>query len=109
MLENLTDNQLRSMPIGKLEQLYNNASSIGALNEFNEVFWARLAEIRCNDCNLQNVLYLLEDYKKTIGRAIDKNANPLARIKYNEIENNIAWLAEEYKLHRKTKPFKVKV
>jgi phosphatidylserine/phosphatidylglycerophosphate/cardiolipin synthase-like enzyme len=109
MLENLTDNQLRSMPIGKLEQLYNNASSIGALNEFNEVFWARLAEIRCNDCNLQNVLYLLEDYKKTIGRAIDKNSNPLARIKYNEIENNIAWLAEEYKLRRKTKAFKVKV
>ena len=109
MLENINDEQLRSMPIGKLEQLYNNAASIGALDEFNETFWSRLAEIRCNDCSLQSILYLLEDYKRYIGRAIDKNVNPLVRIKYNEIENNIAWLAHEYKLRRKTKPYKVKL
>lgn len=61
----------------------------------------------------QQAVNLLEHYKRRLGRQFNRENDPLRAIntahEYNETEDCIAALTSLHTLHRKSKPYKLKV
>lgn len=59
--------------------------------------------------HLQATVYMLEARKRTIGRHVARSSNAAERERnrkaYNEVEQQIRYLVENFKLERRTKPY----
>ena len=109
MLDNITDEQLANTPLGQVEQMFNAARMLNIEKEFGVEFWQRVSRLKCQSTSLQKAVQLLEDYKKNVGRKLNIGNDIVQRVKYNEIEAEIAWLCKQYNLTRSSKPFSVEV
>ena len=101
---NLTDEQMCKMTSKQAKVWFMIAEERHELEQFSDWFWSKLAELNAIECDcntLQRVVYLLEDYKRALGRQYAKNTNLNIGYKYNMIENVVRDLCKTYKLKRK--------
>lgn len=101
---NLTDEQMRNMTGKQAKVWFMIAEERKELEQFSDWFWSKLAELNAIECNcdyLQRAVYLLEDYKRALGRQYAKASKLSTGYKYNMLENTIRSICQEYKLKRK--------
>ena len=101
---NLTDEQMRQMTPKSAKVWFMIAEERNELEQFSDWFWSKIAELNVIDYNcdpLQRVVYLLEDYKRGLGRQYSRSKNLTVGYKYNYVENIVRDLCKTYKLKRK--------
>ncbi len=109
---NLTDKQMFEMTGKRAKVWFMIAETRGELEQFTEWFWSKLAELNAIEYNfnpLQRAVYLLEDYKRSLGRQYDKNGKLSTAYKYNLTENTIRNICAEHHLKRKYDNYYIKM
>lgn len=78
--------------------------------------WDKYHRVRALECTedkprffhlLQDTVYRLDEYKRSIGRQYAKTHDRSLIQKYNDLEDHIQTLCNEYELARKYKPYKI--
>lgn len=111
----LRDAEIASLSTQQVDNLFKRAKELSVLEPFTELFWDAMNRIYSNDAvSMQRCVELLEERKRTLGRAYSyrKNsefAKQYFAIRYNECEYNIRWLVEQYGCKRKTKNYLLEV
>lgn len=112
----LPDGVLEKLTLQDIVNLFKYAEEMGVTDTFTKLFWNAMMRVRANSkrVSIQMCVDLLEERKRTLGRAINyKHNSPIAKlffsIRYNECEYNIRWLVEQYECNRKTKPTLLKI
>lgn len=116
----LRDAKLVSLSMQDVEALFNLATKFGVVDQFAELFWPAMSRARSNPTavSIQQCVNLLEERKRSIGRAYDNARKKYGKdhwltfyqaIKYNECEYNIRWLVDQYGCERFTKDYLLEV
>lgn len=124
----LSDERIAKLTLKQMEDYFVAAEHVGVLDDFSQLFWEAMGRINASKPSLQECVYLLEERKRAIGRRYDKLRGPdyeswlpdykswlydyqrnRLAAKYNELEYQIRWLVEQYKLDRKTKEYFLEV
>ena len=109
---------LKHISLQDMEQLFKKADKLGVLDQFAELFWDAISFARQEKPSLQECLNLLEEQKRLVGRQYDKMPSNTfvsrARkhyiaVKYNEIEHQIRWMVDTFKLTRVSEPYLLEV
>lgn len=110
------DGTIAKMSLKELQQAFEKAENLlpkSVFNDWCETMWLAIERVRNNASNkqLQDIVYHLEERKRTLGRTYNKVVNEygatswLAQFqawRYNNIEMDIRWLVEQYELNRTT-------
>lgn len=111
----LRDAEIASLSTAQVDNLFIRAKQLSVLEPFTNLFWDAMNRIYGKDsASMQRCVELLEERKRTLGRAYAyrKNsefAKKYFAIRYNECEYNIRWLVEQYNCKRKTKNYLLEV
>lgn len=112
----LRDASLVSLSLQDIEALFKQATKLGVVDQFAELFWDAMSRVRNKPDNvsIQQCVEFLEERKRTLGRACAYRYNsPHAKryfaIRYNECEYNIRWLIEQYNCGRKSSNYLMEV
>jgi hypothetical protein len=112
----LRDADLVSLSLQDIEALFKQATKLGVVDQFAELFWDAMSRVRNKPDNvsIQRCVEFLEERKRTLGRACAYRYNsPYAKryfaIRYNECEYNIRWLVEQYNCGRKSSNYLMEV
>lgn len=117
----LSDERIAKLTLKQMEDYFVAAEHVGVLDDFAQLFWEAMGRINASKPSLQECVYLLEERKRAIGRRYDNLREPDYKswlydyqrnrlaAKYNELEYQIRWLVEQYKLDRKTKEYFLEV
>ena len=109
---------LKHISLRDTELLFKKADKLGVLDKFAELFWDAVSLARQEKPSLQECLSLLEEQKRRMGRQYDKmSSNALVSqarkqhvaAKYNEIEYQIRWMVDTFKLTRTSEPYLLEV
>lgn len=109
---------LKHLSMQDAERLFKYAEKLGVLDKFADLFWDAITVARQEKPSLQECLNLLEEQKRLIGRQYDKvqghSLTAQARkhyiaVKYNEIEYQIRWMVDTFKLTRTSKPYLLEI
>lgn len=109
---------INHISLQETEQLFKKADKLGVLDQFAELFWDAISLARQEKPSLQEAVNLLEEQKRLIGRQYDKMPSNTfvskARkhyvgVKYNEIEYQIRWMVDTFKLSRTSEKYTLEV
>lgn len=109
---------INHISLQETEQLFKKADKLGVLDQFAELFWDAISLARQEKPSLQEAVNLLEEQKRLIGRQYDKMPSNTfvskARkhyvgVKYNEIEYQIRWMVDTFKLSRTSEQYTLEV
>lgn len=109
---------INHISLQETEQLFKKADKLGVLDQFAELFWDTIQLARQSKASLQEAVNLLEEQKRQIGRQYDKMPSNTfvskARkhyigVKYNEIEYQIRWMVDTFKLTRSSEQYTLEV
>ena len=109
---------LKHISLQDTELLFKKADELGVLDQFTELFWDAISLARQEKPSLQEAVNLLEEQKRLMGRQYDKMPSNTfvsrARkhyiaTKYNEIEYQIRWMVDTFKLTRASEPYLLEV
>ncbi len=109
---------IKHISLQETEQLFKKADKLGVLDRFTELFWDTIQLARQSKASLQEAVNLLEEQKRLVGRQYDKMPSNTfvskARkhyvgVKYNEIEYQIRWMVDTFKLNRTSEQYTLEV
>lgn len=109
---------INHISLQETEQLFKKADKLGVLDQFAELFWDTISLARQEKPSLQEAVNLLEEQKRLMGRQYDKMPSNTfvskARkhyvgVKYNEIEYQIRWMVDTFKLTRSSESYLLEV
>lgn len=109
---------IKHISMQETEKLFKRADELGVLDRFAELFWNTMQLTRQSKASLQEGVNLLEEQKRLIGRQYDKMpSNTIVSkarkhyiaVKYNEIEHQIRWMVNTFKLRRTSEPYLLEV
>lgn len=113
-----TNYDLNHITLQDTESLFKKAEKLGVLDRFAEAFWDAISLARQEKPSLQEALNLLEEQKRSIGRQYSKMPSNTfvsqarkhyVATKYNEIEYQIRWMVDTFKLTRASEPYLLEV
>lgn len=107
---NKSTDELQRMSAEETKSLFSLAQNEGVLDEFSDYYWKTFRATNFLPSHLQNVLNVVEIYKRSVGRCIAKT-NDLSKKaqlakKYAELEDDINYLVVNFNLTRHSKPYK---
>ena len=115
---NLSNYDLRHISLKDTEFLFKQAKKLNVVDEFADQFWTAVGISKASKPSLQECIYLLEEQKRLVGRQYDKMPSNTfvskARkhyvgVKYNEIEYQIRWMVNTFKLNRTSEQYTLEV
>lgn len=110
------DGRIAEMSLADLQKAFEMAENLlpsTVFQDWCQTMWLAIERVRSNATNaqLQNIVYHLEERKRTLGRIYDDTVHKYGAtswladfqaFRYNSCELDIRWLVEQFELKRST-------